>query len=67
MHGQRLGKEIRHVDGVRDVPHDELLLGHAVLQPMEPHIARLGELRRTFGANSHLIVTVNDSRRLWIP
>ncbi len=45
MHGQRLGEEICHVDGARDVPHDELALGHAVLKPVEPHITRLGELR----------------------
>jgi hypothetical protein len=46
MHGQRLGEEIRHVDGARDdVPHDEMALGHAVLKSVEPHITRLGELR----------------------
>ncbi len=34
MHGQRLGEEICHVDGARDVPHDELTLGHTVLKPV---------------------------------
>jgi hypothetical protein len=34
MDGQRLGEEIRHIDGAWDVPHDELTLGHTVLKPV---------------------------------
>jgi hypothetical protein len=44
MHRQRLGEEVGHVEEARDVPNDELLLGHAVLKPMQSHVARLGEL-----------------------
>ncbi len=42
MHGQRLGEEIRHVDGARDVPHDELALGHAVLSRTSHDLESLG-------------------------
>jgi hypothetical protein len=69
MHRQRLGEVIRHVVDPRDVSIDELLLGHAVLQPMQLHVTRLGELGLDglLGkADSDFIVTVDDGRGLGI-
>ena len=70
VHRQQLGEVVGHVVDALDVPNDELLLGHAILQPMQSHVARLGELGLDglLGkADSNLIVTVNDSGGLGIP
>jgi hypothetical protein len=69
MHRQRLGEVVGHIVDARDVPNDELLLGHAVLKPMQSHVARLGELGfdSLLGeADSDFIIAVDDSGRLGI-
>ena len=44
VHRQQFGEVVGHVDVARDMPNDELLLGHAILEPIQSHIERLGEL-----------------------
>ncbi len=41
---QQFGEVVGHVDVAHDMPNDELLLGHAIFEPIQSHITRLGEL-----------------------
>ena len=65
--GKRLGEIIAEVQQAADVSATELLLFHSVLDPVEPHVNRLGHFRRDCAignANRTLIVAKNCRRRL---
>ena len=56
---KRLGEKIAEVQQAADVSATELLLFHSVLDPVEPHVNRLGHFRRDCAignANRTLIV-----------
>ncbi len=42
--GQRLGEVVGNIEQARNVPDEELQLGDAILEPMQPHVTGLGEL-----------------------
>ncbi len=41
---QRLGEVVGNIEPSRDVPDEELQLGDAILEPVQPHVIGLGEL-----------------------
>jgi hypothetical protein len=67
--GQRLGEVVGNIEQSRNVPDEELQLGDAILEPVQPHVTGLGELwlhRRVGDADCDLVVAVDDRRGLGV-
>ncbi len=67
--GQRLGEVVRNIEPSQNVPDEELQLGDAILEPVQPHVTGLGELwlRRPVGdADCDLVVAGDDHRGLGV-
>ena len=67
--GQRLGEVVGNIEQSRNVPDEELQLGDAILEPVQPHVTGLGKLRlhRPVGdADCDFVVAVDDRRGLGV-
>ncbi len=67
--GQSLREEVSNVQQPRYMPNEEVQLCNAILEPMQPHVTRLGELglhRPVGDVDCDLVVAVNDRRGLGV-